>query len=187
MIKDYINVRVFVLLDLGLAATWILLSIGGWSVIKQYPQVDAIIWGIISIPLALIGVAMIYQRANLVHRKHVNIQHIYEQEQEIRLIHLRQQQSLPSPKQNYYIEENEDVKQVYHGQGTSETPYRNVPLFQGVSDETEEKVSAKDNCNVATAYFLADNPGASIRDVAKEIGYPIATINRTNAWKNRSR
>jgi hypothetical protein len=66
VIKNYINVRVFVILDITLLATWIMLSIGGWSVIKEYPKIDAIVWGTISIPLALIGVVMIYHRARLV-------------------------------------------------------------------------------------------------------------------------
>ncbi|MGH2496722.1 MAG: winged helix-turn-helix transcriptional regulator, partial [Ktedonobacteraceae bacterium] len=63
----------------------------------------------------------------------------------------------------------------------------NVSSFQGVSSETPGETPVGDNCNVAVAYYLADHPGASIREIARETNYSIATINRTPAWKNRGR
>ena len=95
---------------------------------------------------------------------------------------IREMDALPYPDNTYAIEKVEDVRQVSHKAGTSGTLLQGVPLSQGVPGETPAKSD-----NVVVAYYLADHPGASIRDIEKATKIPRASIGRTNAWKNRSR
>jgi hypothetical protein len=154
---------------------------GGWPFMHAHPEVSAFLFGGLSIPLAVLFVVSVGQRLFLIHRKHVHDQWMYEQQQEWEL---EQRRSLPlsslSP-----VENDDDVKQVSQQFQSGGTAQRNVPLFQGVSSGTPEKVNVGDNCNVIVAYYLADHPGASIREISKKTGYSLATISRTNAWKNR--
>ncbi len=184
MIRRYIAVRIFVMLDIVGLSLYTVALINGWPIIRTLTYPSAIVWSALSLPLAGLFVWSVYHRLSLVQAKHKHEQYITQQRD---LLQLEQERRglLPYPDMTIAEENTADVKHPFQQSISGGTAKRNVSMFHGVSGGTADKTPVGDNCNVAVAYYLADHPGASIRAVAKGTGYPIATINRTLAWKNR--
>lgn len=187
MIKNYINVRVFVMLDIILLTTWVVLLINGWPVIAAYPMFDAIVLAAFSIPLVGIATFSIYQRSQLVQRKHTHIQYIHEQEEEYRVTYLQQQQLPPYPDNSIAIAESEEDEQLSQQAGSGGTLLSAIPESQSIPHGIVAQDEILRNCNVAVARQLSANPGMSMNQMIKATGYSRGTIGRTNAWKDRSR
>ncbi len=180
MIKQYFSVRVFVILDICLLATLAIAFYAGWSVIKAFPVADAVTFALLILPLAGIGVKSVFQRSQLMHRKHEHIQYINEQQEEYRIEELRSH--LPLPLSSLSQVKEEHMGQVSQGSGTNGTAIPSVPLSQSVPTKMP---TTPDDFNVSVAYYLSQYPQASIREVERATGIPKSNIGRTPAWQNR--
>jgi hypothetical protein len=153
---------------------------GGWPFMHAHPEVSAFLFGGLSVPLAVLFVISVGQRLFLLHRKHVHDQWMYEQQQEMLL---EQQRSLPLSSLTP-VENDGDVLRLSNQSTSSRTQPGHVQTSKGVPPGQDKKV---DSDNVIVARMLVDNPGISIRDLAKRTGIPRSSIGATPAWQNRNR
>ena len=153
---------------------------GGWPFMHSHPEISTFLFGGLSVPLAVLFVISVGQRLFLLHRKHVHDQYMYEQQQEWEL---KQRRSLPLS--SLTPVENDDVLLRLSNQSTSDRTHSgHVQTSKGVPSGQDKKV---DSDNVIVARMLVDNPGISIRDLAKRTGIPRSSIGATPAWQNRNR
>lgn len=184
MIKSYIAVRVFVMLDIVGITLYTIALINGWPIIHTLTYPSAIVWCALSLPLAGLFVWSVYHRLRLVQNKHTHEQYILQQRD---LMQLEQErQNLLSPYPNMTIAEENNVNvPILSKQSTASGTYSgHVQTSRGVQPGQDKKV---DSDNVIVARALIDFPGISIRKLHQKTGIPISSIGATQAWQNRNR